>query len=290
MSEPYASATEHERAAVGWVLHTLDPDDEVTFLLHLDACDRCGRAVAELSAATSAVGAAVPAQEPPARLRESIMAAVAVEPDPPRRPVAPETSRNGTGPVRRQTADAVPGAGAGAAPGGDADATVVPLRRRASRVRGVALVAAVAVLVAAVGGLVAVNRSVTAQRDQQAAQAERVSTLLQDAGRPGALHATLADPGGAMVGMVVDVGSGARVLTTGLGDNRADETYVLWSLAGATPRPVGTFDVSGSTPSVRSVGSAAEAGRVAGFAVSLEPGRVAPASPTRIVASGQVGR
>ena len=27
----------------------------------------------------------------------------------------------------------------------------------------------------------------------------------------------------------------------------------------------------------------------AGFAVSIEPGRTAPASPTRVVASGQVG-
>jgi anti-sigma factor RsiW len=70
-----------------------------------------------------------------------------------------------------------------------------------------------------------------------------------------------------------------------------DETLETFSgIAEATPRPLGTFDVTEQAPSVRSVPSSPEAVPYAGFAVSLEPGRTAPASPTRVVASGQVGR
>ncbi|WP_433038861.1 anti-sigma factor domain-containing protein [Actinomycetospora sp. CA-053990] len=108
-------------------------------------------------------------------------------------------------------------------------------------------------------------------------------------GHPGVTHATLASPDGALVGLVVDDGSGARVLTSGLGANGADEVYVLWGLADGTPRPLGTFDVTQQTPAVSSVPSTTAAVPFAGFAVSIEPGRTAPATPTRVVASGQVG-
>ena len=110
------------------------------------------------------------------------------------------------------------------------------------------------------------------------------------AGSPGVAHATLADPNGALVGLVVDDASGARVLTTGFPPNPSDEIYVLWGLADGTPRPLGGFDVTGQAPVVQSVPSSGEAAPYAGFAVSIEPGRTVPASPTRVVASGQVGR
>jgi Anti-sigma-K factor rskA len=116
-----------------------------------------------------------------------------------------------------------------------------------------------------------------------------VVDVLRDAGTPGVTHATLASPDGTLVGLVVDDGSGARVLTSGLDANGANEIYVLWGLADGTPRPLGTFDVTQQTPSVSSVPSTTAAVPFAGFAVSIEPGRTAPASPTRVVASGQVG-
>ena len=95
---------------------------------------------------------------------------------------------------------------------------------------------------------------------------------------------------GALVGLVVNGGTDPRVLTTGIPANPSDEIYVLWGLADGAPRALATFDVTGAAPTVRSVPSSTEAAPYAGFAVSIEPGRTAPASPTRIVASGQVGR
>ncbi|MFR9803939.1 hypothetical protein ACL02T_16800 [Pseudonocardia sp. RS010] len=50
--------------------------------------------------------------------------------------------------------------------------------------------------------------------------------------------------------------------------------------AGA-PRPLGTFG--------RGHHSAGPSGAVTTLAVSLEPGRIAPVSPTRVVASGHLG-
>ena len=151
-------------------------------------------------------------------------------------------------------------------------------------------------MIAAVGGVVTAVQSVRAERETAAAaaaQAERdapVIDILRDAGTPGTTHATLADPNGALVGLVVDDGHGPRVLTTGLAANPADEIYVLWGLVDGTPQALGTFDVGAQGPGVSSVPSTPEAVPFAGFAVSIEPGRTAPASPTRVVASGQVGR
>lgn len=285
--DPYASAAAHGEAAVGWAAHALDPDEEVTFLAHLDGCPECLDAVADASATLAALGGSGPQEEPPARLREALRGAVADEPAPPRRIGPTEPRRAGT---------ATP-SDAGRGPSDDrALATVVPMRpaaRRTRRLEGVLAVAAAVVLVVVIGVLAAANRTLQAERDAQAADAQRaeqVTTVLRDAGRPGAVHATLADRTGTMVGMVVDTGSGPSVLSIGLGDNRPDETYVLWSLAGPQPRPVGPFDVSGSAPSVRSMGASVPTGQVSAFAVSLEPGRSAPVAPTRIVASGPVGR
>lgn len=177
--------------------------------------------------------------------------------------------------------------------------------RRRWVTRGVAAVAALAAVVA-IGALVVTNDTLRTQRDEQAvaavaasarasaasagaASSSQVLRVMADAGAPGASHATLAAPSGALVGLVTNSGRGPEVVTTGLAANRSDQTYVLWGLASATSKPVGlaAFDVSGSAPSARSVGSV-PGSTFAGYAVSLEPGRTVPAVPTQVVASGQV--
>ena len=278
---PDSHTGEHDAIAVGWALHTLDPDEAAAFEPHLETCPTCRQTVDDTTAILGDLGGAVVPVDPPPGLRQRLLAAAEAESGP--GVDTPEvTARAAAGPeVPRER---------------ERDAPVVPLapRRRATRW----IAAAAVVLVVAIGGLTAANQSLRAERDSAraaaAAQAEReaaVADVLHDAGTPGVSHAVLAGEQGGIVGLVVDDGTGPRVLTTGLGPNdTAEEVYVLWGLAGGTPQPLGTFDVGGQAPDVRSVPSAPEAAPYAGFAVSLEPGRTAPASPTRVVASGQVGR
>jgi hypothetical protein len=253
----------HDALAVGWALHTLDHVEETDFAAHLGTCPVCRSTVDETLETLGVVAEAVVPVDPPPALRQRLLDAVEAEP--------PTSST--------------------------ADATVVPLAPRRRRATRWIAAAAAVLVVAAIGGLTAANQSLRDERDaaqtSAAAQAQReaaVADVLRDAGTPGTQHAVLADPRGALVGVVVDDGSTSRVLSTGLPSNPSDETYVLWGLEDGTPRALGTFDVAGQGPDVQSVPSSAGAVPYVGFAVSLEPGRTAPASPTQIVASGQVGR
>ncbi|GAA4778653.1 hypothetical protein GCM10023200_09590 [Actinomycetospora chlora] len=266
MSDHAAPATHtgaHDALAVGWALHTLDGAEETDFAAHLETCPVCRSTVDETLETLGAVAEAVVPVDPPPALRQRLLDAVAEE----------------------------------AAPAPAADTTVVPLAPRRRRATRWIAAAAAVLVVAAIGGLTAVNQSLRDERDaaqaSASAQAQReaaITDVLRDAGTPGVPHAVLATPQGGLVGVVVDDGSGSRVLSTGLPANPSDETYVLWGLEDGTPRALGTFDVAGQGPDVLSVPSSAGAVPYVGFAVSLEPGRTAPASPTRVVASGQVGR
>jgi len=270
--------TQYAEMAVGWALHALEPDEEEEFLTHLASCVECERLVAETAATFEVLARGDDTEEPPPSLRTRILDAAAEEAGDDQRPAVPAASTSLT-PATVVAAD-------------PAAAPVVPQRRRT---RLLAAAASVAVL-AALGGLVAANQAVSDERDRQAAaaaDAQRVVSVLAEAGAPGATHATLTSPSGGYLGLVVDTGGVPTVLTTGLAGNREDQTYVLWGVgraAKAPPVPIGAFDVPGSGPSVRSVPSTPQADPFAGYALSLEPGRVAPASPTDVVASGQVGR
>lgn len=279
-----AHTGEHDALAVGWALRTLDPGEATDFEAHLDTCPTCRQTVDDTTAILGDIGGAVVPVDPPPRLRQRLLdAAVA------------ETAESGS--ESESESESESGSESGEEPGDGAGATVVPLAPRRRATRWIAA-AAVVLVVAAIGGLTAANQSLRAERDRAqaaaAAQAEReaaIADVLHDAGTPGVPHAVLTGAEGGIVGVVVDDGSGQRVLTTGLDPNdAASQVYVLWGLADGTPRPLGTFDVGGQAPDVRSVPSPPEAVPYAGFAVSLEPGRTAPASPTRVVASGQVGR
>ncbi len=68
-----------------------------------------------------------------------------------------------------------------------------------------------------------------------------------------------------------------------------DSTYVVWGIQGGTPEALGTFDVVTPQMDLRTVGSAVTGlDDYAEYAISIEPGRQAPSSPTDIVGRGQV--
>ncbi|OLT21576.1 hypothetical protein BJF78_08140 [Pseudonocardia sp. CNS-139] len=81
--------------------------------------------------------------------------------------------------------------------------------------------------------------------------------------------------------------AGRTVLTHGLDPNDAAATvYVMWGLGAGAPQPLGVFDVTAPGPSVHEMPGGDQP--FTAYAVSLEPGRSMPASPTDVVASGPV--
>jgi hypothetical protein len=302
-----ASADGHPELAVAWALHALEPDEAEVFAVHLDDCPACVRIVAETEDVATMLGTAVEQVEPPASLRAAVLGAAGSSSAGGGVSDAGGSSAAGgrvsdAASLTSDVSDARSSADGASTPAPVAadDGAVVPIRRHRApedrrgrwerRVTAGVAVAAVLAVVAAIGGLVAANRSLTEQRDRAAAaaaQGEQVTQLLDAAAQPGNAHAVLATPQGGFVGLVVDRGRGPEMLASGLTPNDSEHTYVLWGLADGRPVGLSAFGMSGSGPVVQSVPSVAAAGRFAGFAVSLEPGHAVPATPTQVVASGQ---
>lgn len=119
---------EFEDLVAVYSLSALGPEEQAALEQHLAACDRCARRLAEMRALAGALPLAADGIEPPAGLRERVLAAVSAE-------------------ARREAAAMGDTAGAGAG---------VPYRRTAlprAPYRWLALVAAMVVLVATVAGL-----------------------------------------------------------------------------------------------------------------------------------------
>ena len=76
--------------AVGWALHSLEPDAEIAVAMHLPQCDSCRTVAGEAGEVLAYLGAAVEQLDPPPSLRDRLMAAVA---DTPQQPAGqPESS------------------------------------------------------------------------------------------------------------------------------------------------------------------------------------------------------
>ena len=302
---------------VGWALHALEPDEEAAVLEHLPGCAECRGVAADVAGVTVDLATALPQEDPPPRLRESIVeqarrtpqAGRDERPDPGQvrrsageghgRPVAPAADRS---PVPAPPPDAGrrsgpahssrPAQGDAGRVAGERRPPAGPGRTGERRRRRRLLVAAVAVVaVLAGGGVVAGEiQSLRAERDASLAQAQQMEGVLSALARPGTRHAFLAPQPDAPAVAVVLVSDGQReIVPMGLTPNRTDEqTYVLWGLDGdADPTAVGTFDVRPGADGPLSVASP-EGGTYGTYAVSLERGREAPPAPSAVVAAGQV--
>ena len=250
--------------AVGWALHALEPDEEIAVALHIPDCAVCQAAVIDTQEVIAGLGVAVEQVEPPPSLRSDILRAAAETPQ--EAPTAAQPRR-----VERGEPVAQPGR-----------RPATWLSRRRLIVAAVALVAAVAV-----GGFAIRTVQLEQTRTQQAqALSELVGTLVP----AGSRHAVLATPDGLTVGAVVLESGQRQVLTVGMPPNAADRnTYVLWGQqAGGAVVALGTFDVNAPDPAMRPVGSDGAADQFTAYAVSLEPGRVAPASPSSVMAEGKL--
>ncbi|MGY1856284.1 anti-sigma factor domain-containing protein [Modestobacter sp. SYSU DS0290] len=297
MTDPAAPGTapgdDHrawDELAVGWALHALEPEDEDRFAAHLPSCARCARTVADTQQVMGALAADLPAAEPSDGLRDRLRVAVEEteqvrrpEPPPAQQPAAPADRAL---PAAARTGDRPAGGGLDlVAPRRRGEPDLRPAWRR---VLPTALVAAG---VAAVLALGAWNVVLAGDRDDARALAAQRSEVLEELLVPGrATIAPLTEEDGRQVATVVARDGQVQVLSTGLAPNdTADSTYVVWGVSDGSPVAIGEFDVVSPRMELLSVGSAAAGlDEYGAYAVSIEPGRQAPAEPTEIVAKGQV--
>ena len=218
------------------------PDDEgPAALAHVEACESCA---GELNGflETAALLASVASETPPASLRASIMARIAVTPQLPplvQRPTPDLRKPDPADTMPAPPAPPAPSAGPGAT--SDTPDNVLPLRRWYRR-PGALVAAAIAAVVLGGGAVVAVNQ-VTGQGEQIAltpeqcvAQATDKRELTPEMGKGTVAYAPSCSA------VILDV--------TGLPDLPTGQEYQLWAIAeGADPRSLGVLaDASAGKP------------------------------------------
>jgi hypothetical protein len=279
-----------DELAVGWALHSLEPEDEALFARHLPDCARCARTASETSEVMAALAADLPGAEPSARLGERLRAAVD-RTEQVRLPAAgaapdladlddfdevvpqPAPPRRATGfPHYEQIGSAGP-----------------PARTPWQRLLPSVLVAAAVVVILALGTWnVMLSEARTSAETAAQQQSQVVDRLLQ----PGqATIARLSDESGHEVAAVVARPGAVQVVADGLAVNdRTRFVYVVWGMRDSGAVPLGTFDVVRTQMDLRTVGSTDESGLdgYKAYAISLERGRTEPTVPSQVVAQGKV--
>jgi hypothetical protein len=159
----------------------------------------------------------------------------------------------------------------------------------ARRYRMLAVAASMVLVIASVGLGIRVVQ-LDGERDQAERQAAALSDAMNRIADPGSVKVPLIAPDGRPKGLVLADRDDVVVVPTDLPVNRvSDQIYVLWGLRYGMPTALGGFDVSDDVQVPDAVSSAAGAEQFAAYAVTLEPGRQAPAAPTTdIIAMGQV--
>ena len=256
----------NEELAVGWALHALEPDDEHVLRTHLPVCPVCQEIVRSTEEVTALLGASVPLEEPPARLRERVLRQAARTPQEPfeRLPFTIGSSLvdQPNAPIR-----------------------IVDHRRPRGRGLLIAAAAAVVVLTGVAGALGWQVQHLNGEQRAQAAQQSQILSVLSD---PNLHRAVLSSSDGQQAAVLLSTPNGADVLPVGLKPNdTSSQIYVVWGFTPANvPVALSSFDVTGS--GAQALTWSADAAQHTKFAISLEPGRSMPSAPTTVVAAGQV--
>lgn len=282
-----------DELAVGWALHSLEPEDESLFARHLPDCARCARTVAETSEVMAALALDLPPAEPSGELRRRLRVDVerteqvtrpALPPDQPtevpQEPAPQPPRRTEPRPAMSRT----PSRPSGRRTWPPAALTGQDWHRRLPVVLGAAAAAVIL-------GLGAWNVVLNASREDARAVASQQSHIVHSLLTAGqATIAPLSDHDGHAVATVVARDKQLQVVTWGLSENDTGATtYVVWGMQRGSPVALGTFDVVQTGMDMRTVGS--DHTGLDGFseyAISIEHGRKAPSTPTDMVANGQV--
>ena len=276
----------HEQArdlAAGYVLGALDRSEEAAVREHLATCGEPHPEFAALGAVVPAIVehelAGLELVEPPASLRDRIMAAAAADleanPRPSATPVAP--------PVARPAAAPTPFPG-------EAERS-----RRAERTRDRPRPGAFdwALRLAAVIAIVASGAwtlNVQGQLDRARAFDQAVTAVVQAGQQPGATTVVLAqqkDQRGSGIAAVTPDGSVVLAMHD-LQATSGSQSYTAWVIVGkAAPVNVGDFSVDASgTRAFKTKPVPTPAGAIVAVTLETNPGNSAPKGP--IVSAGQV--
>ncbi|MEU4806962.1 anti-sigma factor [Actinosynnema sp. NPDC023587] len=258
-----------EELAVGWAMHSLEPDEEARVRDHLPGCAQCRETVRATEEVTAALGGSVRQYDPPTGLKSRLMAEVERTPQErvaPTRPAAPIPSESVPEPA--------------------------PVRLDERRKNGIGrrLLAAAAVVVAlAAVGVAGVRFNQLDDRISAEEQRNsRLNKALELAANPETNRAVLRSPSGDPVAIMLSSDAEAAVMEMKLAPNAADQTYVVWGKSTPEAVPLTMFTVQpDSTVQFVNWSNAAHQHQV--FAISLEPGTTMPATPSDVVAFGQVG-
>ncbi len=256
---------QHRELAVGWALHCLEPAEEALFAAHLPDCADCRQAVQEAEEVGAALAVMVPDAEPPQQLQHRILAAATAGED--------------------RTDD-------GEDPHGDG--TVTPLSRRVRpqltrQSVGRALTAAAVVALVAVAGVLGARVvQLDAERDRVAGELNNISQLVERMAEADTRTAALAGPDGRPMALLVAGSDRITVMPIGLAPTAESKSYVLWGLGTGAPVALDAFDVQADSQVSHTVSSVPRVEAFSAFAVSLEPGETLPATPSDVVATGEV--
>ena len=273
--------------AGAFVLGALDAAEEAAVRVHLAVPAHAGAhpEIAELGGVLPAFAEIVPMVDPPAGLKDRILAAAAADLE----------ARSGIVPLNEDRTAAA-GAAAVADPVGPA-ATTTPVgfptaperaTRRARASTGTWLLRIAAVLVIGILG----GWNLLLQGDLSAARSyeQSVAAVLDTAARPGSLTAVLAGDGGVGAGLAaVDSGGHVALAIRNLAPTTGSAVYEAWAIAAdGVPVPLGAFQVGrDGTASFRASGLPTTSGTV--LALTLEPGPGATTPTLPIVSKGVAG-
>ncbi len=226
-----------------FALNALQPDQSDAVARHLADCRRCRRIVSRTQEISAALAEDV-ATDPPAGLRNSVLAAIAKTPQEPSAPAENTAQIEDTAQVD-DTGQSAP------------RASVVALTRRP----GAIVLAAAAVVLVAVSGLVFALRSETASPSAELAREADARSL--------ALEATSEEAAPGRIEVVWSARADRLVIKAAdLADPGPDRTYALWFLLADGVAPAGLFDPeSGSFDGVLDVDDLDPIG----WGVTIEP-------------------
>ena len=266
-------ALTHDEAvdlAPSFVLDALDPEEMDAVREHLATCREPHEEMAELGGVVSALAVSVPLVEPPASLKERLMAAAAADLE-----------------ARQIAADStVLEAAAAPVPVTPERAVERPFQRRPVPLRAWALGIAAVIAVLALGGW---NLSIQRQLDearQQLAEAQayqqQVAAVLDAAQQPGSLTAVMRSEGGTgPSGLAAVTSDGrARIAMRDLAPTSGSEVYEAWVIAAdGVPVPLGELQLrAGGVGYLDAGGLPTDSGIVLALTREPGPGATAPSS------------
>lgn len=281
MTDPYASDLTCDEVldlAAAFVLGALDADEMDAVRGHLTSCAEAHPEFAELGSVVPVLAASVPMVEPPASLKDRLMAAAAADLE--ARREADTSSTEASAPVQSIAAPTPIGAVPDAAP-----VVVMPRRETRTSFGGWAMRIAAVLAIVVLGGwnVLLQDRLATAQSYEQA-----VAAVLDVAGQDGSLTAVLTAEGdGGPTGLAAVSSTGEVTLAMrDLPATSGGQVYEAWVIASdGVPVPLGDFRVDDAgTALFTGDGLPAEPGIV--LALTLEPGPGATAPTLPVVTSG----